>query len=148
MALQALAGTRPVTQLAQDYQVSRKFVYQQAHQAEQALADAFTPDPPDDDRVLFYLPVTKAWLRRLVLALLLICHSSFRGVNELLRDLFDSPLSLGTSTTSPAPPWPGPGTSTGSKTCPPSASAPTTRSSRPTSRSWSASTSTPPIATC
>jgi hypothetical protein len=59
MALQALAGTRPVTQLAPDYQVRRKFVYQQAHQAESALAEAFTPEPPDD-AVLFYLPVTAA----------------------------------------------------------------------------------------
>jgi hypothetical protein len=94
LALQALAGTRPVTQLAEDYQVSRKFVYQQAHQAEHALADAFTPDPPDD-AVLFYLPVTEVWLKRLILALLLVCHSSYRGVYELLRDLFHCPRSLG-----------------------------------------------------
>jgi hypothetical protein len=94
MALHALAGTRPVTQLAQDYQVSRKFVYQQAHQAEDALAEAFTPEPPDD-AVLFYLPVTTAWLKRLILALLLVCHSSYRGVYELLRDLFHCPRSLG-----------------------------------------------------
>ena len=50
----------------------------------------------DDERVLFYLPVTKAWLRQLILALTLICHSSLRGVVELLRDLFDYPLSVGT----------------------------------------------------
>jgi hypothetical protein len=94
MALQALAGTRPVTQLAQDYQGSRQFVYQQAHQAEGALAEAFTPQPPDD-AVLFYLPVTAVWLKRLILALLLVCHSSYRGVYELLRDLFHCPRSLG-----------------------------------------------------
>src|SRR5947209_5623062 len=94
LALQALAGARPVTQLAEDYQVSRTFVYQQAHQAEHALADAFTPDPPDD-AVLFYLPVTAVWLKRLILALLLVCHSSYRGVYELLRDLFHCPRSLG-----------------------------------------------------
>src|SRR5436305_599576 len=94
MALQALAGTRPVTQLAQDYQVSRKFVYQQAHQAEYALAEAFAPEPPDD-AVLFYLPVIAVWLQRLILALLLVCHSSYRGVYELLRDLFHCPRSLG-----------------------------------------------------
>jgi hypothetical protein len=32
----------------------------------------------------------------LVLALVLICHSSFRGVLELLRDRFDYSLSPGT----------------------------------------------------
>ena len=56
---------------------------------------AFAPTPKPDE-VLFYLPVTKAWLRQLVLALVLICHSPDRGVVELLRDLFDYPISLGT----------------------------------------------------
>jgi hypothetical protein len=51
--------------------------------------------PPADDRVRFGLPVTTLWLRRLVLALLLICHRSYRGVYELLRDPFHYPLSLG-----------------------------------------------------
>jgi hypothetical protein len=95
LAVAALAAARPVTELAQDYQVSRKFVYQQVDQAEQALAAAFAPAPPAGDAVLFYLPVTEAWLKRLILALLLICHSSYRGVYELLRDLFHCPRSLG-----------------------------------------------------
>jgi hypothetical protein len=95
LALEALAGTRPVTDLAADYQVSRKFVYQQADQAEQALAEAFAPASPTDDTVLFYLPVTELWLRRLIVALLLVCHSSYRGVYELLRDVFHCTRSLG-----------------------------------------------------
>src|SRR5207247_5178055 len=41
------------------------------------------------------LPVTNSWLRQLVLGLTLICHSSLRGVTELLADLFDHSLSLG-----------------------------------------------------
>jgi hypothetical protein len=93
-----LAGTRPITQLAHDYDVSRNFVYQQAAKAEQALDAAFTSTDPDPDahRVLFHLPVTKAWLQQLTLGLVLICHSSYRGVVELCRDLFDYSLSLGT----------------------------------------------------
>src|SRR6266436_9855544 len=94
LALDALTGL-PITELARHHDVSRKFVYQQADKAEQALTEAFTPDPPADDTVLFYLPVTEAWLKRLILALLLICHSSYRGVYELLRDLFHCPRSLG-----------------------------------------------------
>src|SRR5215831_8417747 len=78
LAVAALAGARPVSHLAADYQASRKFVYL-----------------PADGRVLFWLPVTAVWLRRLILALLLICHSSYRGVYELLRDLFHYPCSLG-----------------------------------------------------
>jgi hypothetical protein len=94
LALDALAGNQPVARLAQDHDVSRKFVYQQADKAQQALDQAFSP-AHDDQCVLFYLPVTKALLRQIVLGLILICHSSFRGVVEFLRDLFDYPLSLG-----------------------------------------------------
>jgi hypothetical protein len=95
LAIQVLAGAEPVSDLAREHEVSRKFLYQQAHTAEEALNEAFAPSSRSDD-VLFYLPVTKAWLRQLVLALVLICHSSVRGVVELLRDVFDYRLSVGT----------------------------------------------------
>ena len=94
IGLQALAGTQSITNLADDFEVSRKFVYQQRTRAEEALDDAFAPQQADDE-VLFYLPVTKRWLCQLVLGLVLICHSSLRGVVELLRDLFDYHLSVG-----------------------------------------------------
>jgi len=74
--------------LAQNYGVSRKFLYQQAAKASDALDDVFMPSA-DDQKVLFYLPVTKNWIRQFVLALVLICHSSFRGVVEILEDVFD-----------------------------------------------------------
>jgi hypothetical protein len=96
LAVQALAGTRPIAQLAHDHDVSRKFVYQQVAKAEHALDNAFTTPDADADRVLFHLPVTKAWLQQLTLGLILICHSSYRGVVELYRDLFDSALCVGT----------------------------------------------------
>src|SRR4051794_18803071 len=97
LALDALTGSAPLSRIARQQQVSRKFVYHQAHKAQQALDHAFTPEPPPrDDRVLFYLPVAKAWIRQLVLALVLIAHCSYRGVTELLRDLFDYHLSVGT----------------------------------------------------
>jgi hypothetical protein len=95
LALQVLVGTHPVAELARRHQVSRAFLYRQADTATHALADAFDPAPRDDD-VLFSLPVTKAWLRQLVLALVLIGHSPYRAVVELLRDLFDWKVSLGT----------------------------------------------------
>ena len=86
LAINLLARTEPISRLAARYQVSRKFVYQQGHKANLALDEAFDPDP-DDREVLFYLPVTKSWLFQLILALILICRSSYRGVVELLRDL-------------------------------------------------------------
>ena len=66
------------------------------HTAEKALSEAFAPSSRPERRTLFYLPVTKAWLRQLVLGLVFICHSSVRGVVELLRDIFDYRISLGT----------------------------------------------------
>jgi hypothetical protein len=95
LALDALAGV-PISQIASDQQVSRKFVYQQLHQAQDALENAFAPPPDPPPQLLFWLPVTRPWLRQLVLGLTLICHSSVRGVCELLADLFDHPLSVGT----------------------------------------------------
>jgi hypothetical protein len=94
IGLQALAQTQTVTDLADAFDVSRKFVYQQSAIADRALDDAFAPQQADDE-VLFYLPVTKQWLRQLILGLVLICHSPLRGVVELLRDLFDFPMSVG-----------------------------------------------------
>jgi hypothetical protein len=91
-----LTATQPVSRLARQAQVSRKFVYRQSAKAQQALDRAFAGHPPEPDQPpLFHLPITKPWLEQLVLALVLICHSPLRGVVELLTDLFDYPLSLG-----------------------------------------------------
>jgi hypothetical protein len=46
--------------------------------------------------VLFHLPVTKAWLRQLILGLTLTCHSSLRGVTELFGDVFDYSIAPST----------------------------------------------------
>lgn len=95
ISVQALARQQTITSLADQFDVSRKFVYQQAGIAQTALEDAFAPASADD-QVLFYLPVTKAWLQQVVLCLILYCHSSYRGVIEFCRDLLNVKLSLGT----------------------------------------------------
>jgi hypothetical protein len=95
LAVQALAGEIPITQLAGQAEVSRKFVYDQKAIAAEALDAAFEPRP-DDDNLLFQLPVTKNWMRQFILGLVLIAHCPLRGVVELLRDLFDYDISLGT----------------------------------------------------
>jgi hypothetical protein len=94
-AIEVLSKSKPVSHLATEHQVSRKFVYQQVNKAEVALTECFEPSIPDD-RVLFYLPITKSWLTQLMLGLILICHSSYRGIVELFRDLFDLATSVGT----------------------------------------------------
>lgn len=110
LAVAALAATETISELARQHQVSRKFLHSQIHTAERALGQAFAPRRPSGD-VLFCLPVTKAWIEQLVLGLVLIGHSSYRGVVELLEDLFDYPLALGTvhnivqSAVAPAQRW-------------------------------------------
>ena len=95
IGIQALSRSQPISHIAATHQVSRKFVYQQGDKAQQALDESFTPSQGDDD-ILFHLPVTKNWIYQLILGLVLICHSSYRGVVELLRDLFDTSISVGT----------------------------------------------------
>jgi len=95
LAVQVLAGAQPVSGLARDYEVSRKFLYQQADTARDALSHAFNPPTKNED-VLFHLPVTKAWLHQLVLGLVLVGHAPYRAVVELFRDLLDCRIALGT----------------------------------------------------
>jgi hypothetical protein len=95
LAIEALRG-QAITDLASHHQVSRQFIYRQVQRADAALEQAFTPAPAAAEQPLFWLPVTKPWLQQLVLGLVLIGHSSLRGVQELLADLFDFPVSLGT----------------------------------------------------
>ncbi len=94
LAIQALAGSGTISDLAARHGVSRKFIYQQTHKARAALDDAFSP-AVSDSAVLFELAVTKAWLRQVIVGLTLICRSSYRGVVEFLRDLLGVPVSLG-----------------------------------------------------
>jgi len=137
----ATPATRPpsltgqnISALAHDHDVSRKFVYQQAAKAEQALGDAFVPPAADaDTRVLFHLPVTKAWLHQLALGLVLVCHSSYpRRGRAVPRPLRLSPRPWARCLTSCSGRWPTPAGTTSAPTCRPSASARTMRSSRGT----------------
>jgi hypothetical protein len=95
LGVQAIVGNQSITSLAEQANVSRKFVYQQADIAQAALDDAFAPIA-DDDKVLFHLPVTKNWLKQAALGLTLICHSSYRGVHEFYRDLLGVNMAVGT----------------------------------------------------
>ncbi len=95
LAIEVLSKTEPISHLAAQHQVSRKFLYQQGQKANEAL-DATFRSTTDEPEVLFYLPITKTWLWQLILGLILICHCSYRGVVELLPDLFDLPISMGT----------------------------------------------------
>jgi hypothetical protein len=95
IALEVIGNKTPVTQVANRHRVSRKFVYQQKEIALDGIVEAFTPHSSEDSAVLFHLPVTKEWIKQFSLGLVLICHSSYQGVTELFRDLFDYDISKG-----------------------------------------------------
>ena len=56
IALEVLTQSQPITHLANEHQVSRKFIYEQGDKAQQALDEAFA-DAQDEHQVMFYLPV-------------------------------------------------------------------------------------------
>lgn len=93
LAMNVLGGQDSASQTARANGVSRKFVAQQTAKAQHALDEAFCPPPQQPADFLFWLPVTKSWLEQAALSLMLICHSSLRGVSEFFRDLFDYPLA-------------------------------------------------------
>jgi len=95
LAILALARSATISDLASEHGVSRKFIYAQAGKARVALGEAFLSAAEDDD-VLFQVAVSKAWLRQVIVALPLICHSSYRGVVEFMRDLLGISISVGT----------------------------------------------------
>jgi hypothetical protein len=95
LAVQALAQSARVSDLSIRHGVSRKFVYQQTKKARHALDDAFLA-AATDDTVLFEIQVTKRWQRQVIVALALMCRSSYLGILEFMRDVLGWPISIGT----------------------------------------------------
>jgi hypothetical protein len=98
LAVKALAHVEPVARLADQANVSRKFVYGQAHKADGALDEAFRPTSQDsqEDVVLFYFPVTQRAIQKIVISLVLDCHGSTHGVQDHFQNIYDHRLSIGT----------------------------------------------------
>lgn len=96
IALTGMTRSRRLSALARENDVSRNFVYDQIEKANQALDAAFRPEEKDDQRVLFNIPVTKQWIRQVVLSAILDCHSSGRGVRDFIRNVCDSEIAVGT----------------------------------------------------
>lgn len=95
LAIAAIAKTSSVTELAKKTDSSRKFIYAQKDKAQKALDAAFIDPKKEEEKVLFYLPVTKSLLKQIVIGLILCCRSSYEGVIEFLRDIMDYSISKG-----------------------------------------------------
>ena len=98
IALEAMARRQPLSAVAREHEVSRRFVYAQVEKAGQALDAAFSPTGKSlsADIPLFYLPVTKDWIRGFVVSLALSCHAPLRGILDVLHNHLQSHLAIGT----------------------------------------------------
>ena len=100
LAIKVMGKTENITELAERSGVSRNFLYNIAETAHEALDKAFENETSwqdiDDAKVIFHFPVTKAVIKKICIALALICHSSIRGIVEFLSSIFDYDLSVGT----------------------------------------------------
>lgn len=95
IALKSISGTRKITDLAEEEEVSRKFIYHQQEIAKSAIDNAFSDKKENEEEVLFYIPVTKSWLMQVILGLSLLCRGSYRGIIEFCFDILGYKISLG-----------------------------------------------------
>ena len=77
-------AAEPVARLARRHSTSRKFVRAQRERAREAVDVAFA-QAPAAPLVETFPRVSKTWVRRFALAVMLIAHGSYRQVVELLR---------------------------------------------------------------
>jgi hypothetical protein len=96
VALAVISKNQTVTDAANDNSVSRKFVSRLKSKALTGIDQQFKPKVPQQDKVLFHLPVTNEWLHQLMLCLQLHCRASFRGVIKVLDDAFNYSISVAT----------------------------------------------------
>ncbi len=108
IAVKVLSKQEPITQIAHQEQVSRKFIYQQKAIAQEALNQAFDK-PKKDNEVLYYLPVTQSADmsvdKSLNSHLSLFLSRSYRIIKGFIRLFYqyrhDSQPSNGSSAKSP-----------------------------------------------
>lgn len=89
IGIKTLCNNTPISHVADLHGVSRKFVYQQKEKALDGISSAFKDSVPEDEKVLFHLPITKKWIEQFVLSAVLTGKASYQGVSDLFRDLLD-----------------------------------------------------------
>lgn len=93
IALQVVSNSKTITESAKENKTSRKFIKTQTDQALIGIDRSFREH---EDKILFYLPITKPWIRQAAVAFTLFCKASYRNTQGLLDYLFHYKMSLGT----------------------------------------------------
>lgn len=95
IALKVFSGQSP-SKVAQEFVICRMSVHRISRAATSAIHKAFTDEDNGPDEVLFRVDVTKAWIKSVVTALALVCHSSYEGIIEIMKLFFDYDICKGT----------------------------------------------------
>jgi hypothetical protein len=98
MAMKMLSESRPwgmVTNMAQTYQVSRKFLYQIAYKAKSALLCALSTQNPGPKPVSKCLTVDDEYIQRTIITLATIVPGSIRNIKTCLKEILDIDRSIG-----------------------------------------------------
>jgi len=93
LALQSLSKQNSISDLSRTYGCSLTRVHLQKITALLAITKAFDID--NENTLLYDLPITKNYIKQVVISLFLICKSSFRDIIFFLKDIFDYSISLG-----------------------------------------------------
>ena len=93
LALQSPSKQNSISDLSRTYGCSRTTVHLQKNTALLAINKAF--DAENENTILYYLTITKNYIKQVVLSLFLICKSSFRYIIFYLKNIFDYSISLG-----------------------------------------------------
>ena len=98
LAMQMMDTQRPwgtVTTLADNYQVSRKFLYQLEHKATNAILSALTAQPPGPKPMSETLLVDDNHIQRAITTLATIIPGSIRSIQTCLQEILDTHRSMG-----------------------------------------------------
>ena len=93
IGLQSMSGDSTVSSLSREHNCCRNTVYKQKNKALHAVNKAF--QEPNDDTVIFYIPVNKNFIFMVVIALSCICNSSYRGIIFFIKTILGYDISIG-----------------------------------------------------
>ncbi len=93
IGIESLKEKATIVDISNRFNVSRNSVYKQQARALTAVNQAFEQT---DDEVLYYIPVTKAYIHRAVTALYLVCRAGSRDIMSFMGLIFDYSVSIGT----------------------------------------------------
>ena len=75
LALQSLSKKQTVVEIAKINNISRQFIHEQKNKLLAAVNEEFT-DVSEENKVLFHIPVSKSWIEKFTLALVLDCRAT------------------------------------------------------------------------